>query len=361
MIIDLKLALFALIVALIIAFWLGWRLAKSQSLLDFGESSIWKALPLGVIILSPRFKVQLANQAAYRLLAAPNTLPESEHYGRLLQKIRRDSNIQHFSLPLSPEASVEVWVGALGSARLIFLRDLSEQQQRELERQLYWGKMSHELRTPLTSILSHLEVSRSQNISPDLQAHSLDIVHEQTQRLNKLIHSTLELGRLKMSQPFDKTTVDIVVIAEEAIAALILLAEAQGIDLDFVCDTAVPPVFGNPDKLKQVFLNLLDNALKYGQPGDTVTVSLAVAKDAVRCEVRDTGGGVAEAHLAQLTEQFYRARRDVPGSGLGLAIVAEIVRQHNGRLTITSRTAPPTGTAVVFTLPYLAEPMDTVV
>lgn len=114
------------------------------------------------------------------------------------------------------------------------MRDLTEQRQRDIELQLYWGKISHELRTPLTSMLSHLELSRSPNISPELQAHSLEIVHQQTQRLTKLIQSTLELGRLKTSQPFDKTKVDIILIAEEAISALILLAEAQGINLDFL-------------------------------------------------------------------------------------------------------------------------------
>jgi two-component system phosphate regulon sensor histidine kinase PhoR len=162
-------------------------------------------------------------------------------------------------------------------------------------------------------------------------------------------------GNLK---PFDKTKVDIILIAEEAISALILPAEAQEINLDFYCDSPIPPVLGNADKLKQLFINLLDNAMKYCQPGDSVSVSLAVESDAVRCEVRDTGSGVAEEHLLQLTEQFFRVRRDVPGSGLGLAIVDEIVRQHNGRLTIQSRTEPPTGTAVTFTLPYLPEPMS---
>ncbi len=358
MIFELKTALFWVIVVLIIIVWLVWREASSQPLFDFKQSSVWQTFPFGIIILSPTLAVRFANRTAYRLLKASGELTESEGYGRLLQKIKRDSALQHFPLSFSKDIIVDVWVGPVGNARLIFLRDLSEQRQHEIELQLYWGKISHELRTPLTSILSHLEVSRSANISPDLQAHSLEIVHQQTQRLTKLIHSTLELGRLKISQPFDKTKVDIILIAEEAIAALILLAEAQAINLDFFCDTPIRPILGNADKLKQVFINLLDNAMKYCQPGDSVSVSLAVDGDGVRCEVRDTGSGVAEAYLPQLTQQFFRVRRDVPGSGLGLAIVEEIVRQHNGRLTITSSTEPPTGTAVTFSLPYLPETMS---
>jgi signal transduction histidine kinase len=111
---------------------------------------------------------------------------------------------------------------------------------------------------------------------------------------------------------------------------------------------------GNPDKLKQLFINLLDNALKYCQPGDSITVSLTAVHETVQCQVADTGAGIPAEHLPRLTEQFYRGRRDVPGSGLGLAIVAEIVRQHNGRLSITSHTeGAEKGTAVVFTLPIL--------
>lgn len=355
MMIDLKLLLFGVIVALIFMFWLGWHGASSQPIFDFEQSSIWQTFPFGLIILSPALRVRFANRAASRLLAASGGLGASEHYGRLLQKIKRDSSLQQFQLTLSTDSLVDVWIGSIGNGRLIFLRDLSEQRQREMQLQLYWGKISHELRTPLTSILSHLEVSRSQNITPELQARSLEIVHQQTQRLTNLVQGTLELGRLKLSQPFDKSSVNLILIAEEAISALILLTEAQEINLDFICDTSIPAVWGNPDKLKQAFTNLLDNAMKYCQPGDSITVSLAIEGGLVRCEVRDTGGGIAEEHLAQLTEQFYRVRRDVPGSGLGLAIVDEIVRQHNGRLTITSSTKPPTGTAIIFTLPILLE------
>jgi two-component system phosphate regulon sensor histidine kinase PhoR len=358
MTVDLKLALFWVIIILIIMVWLVWRGASSQPVFDLRQSSIWQTFPFGLIVLSPTLTVRFANRAAYRLLQVSEELTESEGYGRLLQKIKHDSSLQHFPLTLAQDAVVDIWIGPIGNARLIFLRDLTEQRQRDIELQLYWGKISHELRTPLTSMLSHLELSRSPNISPELQAHSLEIVHQQTQRLTKLIQSTLELGRLKTSHPFDKAKVDIILIAEEAISTLILLAEAQSINLDFFCDTPIPPVLGHADKLKQVFINLIDNAMKYCQPGDSVSVSLAVEGDGVRCEVRDTGSGVAEEHLPQLTQQFYRVRRDVPGSGLGLAIVDEIVRQHNGRLTIQSRTNPPTGTAVTFTIPSLSEPMS---
>ena len=151
-----------------------------------------------------------------------------------------------------------------------------------------------------------------------------------------------------------KISVDIILVAEEAVAELILLAEMGSIGLNFHFDPPIPPVLGNPDKLKQLFINLLDNAIKYCQSGDSITVSLTAIADTVQCQIADTGAGIPAEHLPRLTQQFYRARRDVPGSGLGLAIVDEIVRQHNGRLQITSHTeGEERGTAVIFTLPIL--------
>lgn len=354
--ISFKLVLYFGLLLLIVLLWLGWRSAAGVMLFDGKQTAVWQTFPFGILLLSARRRVRFANQAARRLLGADRDLEASVHYGRLTQKLATQQMMQ-FPLTFPNDVTLNVWAGPIGSSTLVVLRDMSEERQRELERQLYWGKVSHELRTPLTSILSHLEVSRSPNVSPEIQTHSLDIVQQQTQRLTKLIHGTLELGRLKMSQPFDKVKVDMVLVAEEAVAALILLAEEQKIGLDFVAAPYTPPVLGNPDKLKQVFINLIDNGMKFCEAGDSVTVSIDVNDEGVRCCVQDTGSGIPAEHLPKLTEQFFRVRRDVAGSGLGLAIVDEIVRQHNGRLHITSSTEPPKrGTAVSFTLPALAEP-----
>lgn len=289
-----------------------------------------------------------------RLLQVEDALETTAVFRHLLQKLERDTAVQHFPLNLPTETTVEVWIGSFAAYRLILLRDVSQQRQREIELHLYWSSVSHELRTPLTSILSHLEISRSENVPADVQQHSLNIAWQQTKRLNTLIYSTLELGRLRALTQLDKIPVDMVLVAEEAVAELILRAEAEDIGLDFHFTPPIPLVLGNPDKLKQVLINVLDNALKYSQPGGLVTVSLEAVPEGVQCQIVDTGEGIPAQHLPRLTQQFYRARRDVPGSGLGLAIVEEIVRQHNGRLHITNRTEGDNrGTAVSFTLPPL--------
>lgn len=357
LIVDLKLALFLFLLLLFSLFWLAWIIARRRSSFDDKQYTVWQSFPLGIVLLSSSDTLRFANRNAYRLLQVEQDIATTVAYAHLLQKIKQNTVIQQFPLSPSPESTLDVWIGRFGAFNLIVLRDISEQRQREMEMHLYWSSVSHELRTPLTSILSHLEVSRSENVPEEVQKHSLEIVHQQTHRLNNLISSTLDLGRLKVVTHLPKLNVDIILVTEEAIAELILLAEAKGISLNFHFDPPIPPVLGNPDKLKQLFINLLDNAIKYCQSSDSVTVSLMTVADTVQCQIADTGAGIPAEHLPRLTQQFYRANRDVPGSGLGLAIVDEIIRQHDGNLFIESNTeGNQTGTTITFTLPMLPEP-----
>ena len=352
LVVDLKFVLFVCFVLLALAFGLGWMIARRQNGFGIRELAVWQTFPLGVVVLSSAEKVLFVNRTAARLLQVEGEFGETAVYTQLLEKIEKNAAVQQFPLVISSEISLDVWSGSFATHRFLFLRDMSAQRRREMALHLYWSNVSHELRTPLTSILSHLELSRSENVPSDVQQHSLGIVYQQTQRLNNLVYSTLELGRLQATTQLDKIQVDMVLIAEEAIAELILLAEGKDIGLDFHFTPPIPAILGNPDKLKQIFVNVLDNALKYCQAEDTILVSLTATAGDVQCTIKDSGTGIPNEHLSRLTQQFYRVRRDVPGSGLGLAIVAEIVRQHNGRLEITSQTeGDDRGTAVTFTIP----------
>lgn len=356
LVVDFKLAFFLFLLLLGGLLWATWAISRRRVLFDDQQYAVWYSFPLGMILLSSTDHLQFANRNAYRLLQVERDMVTTAVYAHLLQKIKQNQAIQQFSLSPSPELTLDVWVGCFRTHSLVMLRDVSEQRQREMEMYLYWSSVSHELRTPLTSILSHLEIFRLENVPENVQKHSLEIIHQQTHRLNHLINSTLDLGRLKAVANLPKLKVDIILVAEEVIAALILLAEAEGIGLNFCVNSPVPPVLGNPDKLKQLFTNLLDNAIKYCRSGDTVTVSLTAVTHTVQCQIADTGPGILAEHLPRLTQQFYRARRDVPGSGLGLAIVDEIVRQHDGNLFIESTAeGSQTGTTVTFTLPILSE------
>ena len=357
LVVELKLAIFLLLLLLFGFFWLVWSVAQYRALFDDKQRIIWHSFPLGIVLLSSSGRLQFSNKKADHLLQAKEALETTAVYSQLLHKIEQETAVSHFPFSPSPASTLDVWVGPFGAFQLILLRDITEQRQREMEMHLYWNSVSHELRTPLTSILSHLEISLSEDVSTELQRHSLEIVHQQTHRLSNLVRSTLDLGRLKAVVQMPKQKIDIILVAEEAIAELILLAEAKGIELNFHYSPPMPSVLGNPDKLKQLFINLLDNAIKYCQAGDCVTVSLTAVNHTIQCQIIDTGAGIPAEHHLHLTQQFYRVRRDEPGSGLGLAIVDEIVQQHNGRLHITSHTeGKERGTAVTFTLPILLTP-----
>jgi two-component system, OmpR family, phosphate regulon sensor histidine kinase PhoR len=348
---DFKVVLFVVLLLVFGAAWLGWVAARRRPLFDEKQAAIWHTFPAGVLLLSPSGQVQFANKSACSLLRTEGDIEATAAFEMLRQKIESSTAVQRFPLNVSGESTLDVWSGPWGPSRLVLLQDVGEQKRRELELSHYWGSVSHELRTPLTSILSHVEVARSPNVPPEVQRHSLEIMNQQAVRLTGLVRNAVELGRLKSGGQSVAGKVDLILVAEEAVGELILLAEAQQIAFNFQCDTASAYVCGDPDRLKQLLINLLDNTLKYGRPGDSVTVSLSSDGPEVRCRVADTGPGIPAEHLPRVTEQFYRGRRDVAGSGLGLAIVAEIVRQHHGRLQIESNSeGEQTGTAVTFSL-----------
>jgi signal transduction histidine kinase len=145
--------------------------------------------------------------------------------------------------------------------------------------------------------------------------------------------------------------IDPLLVAEEAVAAVILAAEERRVDVELQAASPQPRVLADPDRIKQVFLNLLDNAVKYARAGDRVVVRLEPAGQRVVCAVRDSGPGIPPEHLAHVRERLYRGRRDVEGSGLGLALADEILRLHHTELRLESRTdGPERGTVARFEL-----------
>jgi two-component system phosphate regulon sensor histidine kinase PhoR len=167
----------------------------------------------------------------------------------------------------------------------------------------------------------------------------------------------LELGRLETATEIERRAVNLLALVEQAVACTAPQAEERKITISLQADAPLSPVVGDADRLMQVFLNLLDNAVKYSRPGDRTFVSLRQVEQGVECSVRDSGPGIPAEHLPHVTRRFYRAApQAVEGSGLGLALVEEILRRHDSRLEIESRTeGEDTGTCVRFVLPVLPE------
>lgn len=313
--------------------------------------------PLGFLRLFPDGRYAEANPAARQLLGLPEAsgrLPDAGWRPLLEEDVRAAwaDGIGRTRLVALGEGEAMRWWMIPGKEEMwLFVTDAGE-SHRGLQalRRLLSG-LAHELRTPLATMLTHLEVIKLPSIAPEIRTQSLQILEEETRRMLRMAHNVLDLGRLA-SEPLALRPLDLTSVVQAAIAEKLPEAQARGQALSVEIEAGLPMVLGDADRLKQVFLNLLDNAIRYSRAGDRITVTLRRAPGGIRCVVADTGPGIPEAHLPHVVEPFYRGDAgESGGSGLGLTIVAEILRQHQARLEIESRTEGETGTWVRFTLP----------
>jgi two-component system phosphate regulon sensor histidine kinase PhoR len=239
---------------------------------------------------------------------------------------------------------------------VIVLHDITELRRLEQVRTEFVANVSHELRTPLTAIHGYVETLLGGALDePDNARKFLEIVHRQTERLGRLINdltdlSNIELG--KVSLRLVPTTLDEVV--DSVLAVIEPRARRGGVTLGAKMPRGLPPVRADHDRLAQILINLVDNAVKYTPDGGTVTVRASeTARGTVEVSVEDTGVGIPSSDLPRITERFYRVdkarSRELGGTGLGLAIVKHLVLAHGGELHIESEVGR--GTTVRFTLP----------
>ena len=231
--------------------------------------------------------------------------------------------------------------GSESTGVLLTLHDLTRLRQVETTRREFVSNVSHELRTPLSSVKALAEAL--ENGALDDPATARDFVrriHGEADRMSALVEELLELSRLESGRTtLAMETVDVAALAGGEIEAFQLRAEAAGVALQARLPDAPALVRGERDKLRQVLVNLLDNALKFTPSGGAVTVLVRAAAGGVEVAVRDTGAGIPAEHLPHVFERFYkadRARRD-GGTGLGLAIVRHIVEAHGGTARVESR------------------------
>jgi two-component system phosphate regulon sensor histidine kinase PhoR len=249
---------------------------------------------------------------------------------------------------------------------LLHFRDLSEARRIDRMRTDFIANASHELRTPLASLTGFIE-TLSGPARDDAAARDrfLVIMHEQTDRMSRLIDDLLSLSRLETA--FGRTDfepVDVAEVLRHVCGALAPTASEVGVDINHDFSAVDRPdcrVWGSRDELIQVFTNLMENAIRYGAIGgriDVVGERVPVSGvDSIRVTVRDYGPGIAEEHIPRLTERFYRvdveSSRAKKGTGLGLAIVKHILTRHSGRLSVTSRVGE--GASFIVTIPAWVE------
>jgi len=345
---------------------------------------ILRSMSEGVVVTDAHGLVMLINRAAREMLELS---PDMDYRGRSLVEICRDPAVQQLvagpaehqepwpeSIELSiqragPMRRLRVTAGAVSAssrgraAWVLVLYDITQLRAYEGLRSDFIANLTHEIRTPLSALCGYTETLLAGVDDPDTQQRFLRIIERQSHRLARLVDDLISLSDLERGlTPLRPQELDVRRLFDEAVELMGEQAERQGVTLEIQCPDALPALIGDHDRLYQVLINLLDNAIKYTPRGGRVTISARKrealegnGKPVMEIAVSDTGEGIPAQHIPRLTERFYRVdrarSRELGGTGLGLAIVKHIVQLHQGDLQIESRVREGTTVRVKLPLP----------
>ena len=339
--------------------------------------AILRGMVEGVVVTDLDGRVVLLNARARELLGVP---ADRDPAGRPLVELARDPGLAEIPRELATGSGTLSRDLALASgsgpvlqvngARLIgedgtpfgfvlVLHDVSELRRLETVRRDFVANVSHELRTPLTAIKGYAETLLGPaGETRETVLRFVQVIDRHSERLGRLIDDLLTLSDLEFGRtPTRRRPIPIGPAIDDVVQILGDRAHQRGVVLDTAVAADTPLVHADGDQLRQVLINLVDNAVKYTPDGGRVTIRSAAADLAgapgVALTITDTGVGIPSQDLPRLTERFFRVdkarSRELGGTGLGLAIVKHIVQAHGGRLTIASTLGE--GTTVTVVLP----------
>ena len=250
-------------------------------------------------------------------------------------------------------------IGDLCDAVSDMAKDLQTTEQMKHD---FISRVSHELRTPLTAIkgwAETMQLSERGTLDRRTFDRGMGVIIKESSRLTGIVEELLDFGRIQSGRMvLINEKIDIIAEFDETVYMLKDRAAEEGIHLLYDEDDTVyyPPVYGDRNRLRQVFLNVLDNALKYTPKGGVVAAQVIYTKDdpeVIKIVVTDSGCGISAEDLPRVKEKFYKANQKVGGSGIGLAVADEIMNLHHGSLNIES--GEGVGTTVTLTLPVYKE------
>lgn len=329
---------------------------------QLGESHERHATVLGgmieaVIAVDARQRIVLANKAAGRLF---DFRPASAEGRPLLEVVRSHALDQAVSAALSTRLPQRLEMGGSGSDRLtadihvsplagdpcpgvvLVMHNTTELRRLESLRRDFVANVSHELKTPLSSIKACAETLRNGALSdPEATQRFLARIEEQSDRLHHLIIDMLSLARIESGQQsFEIAPVDVAEVVEACVEGYRQGAESKNIQL--CIEPGLPPcrVQAEPEGLREILDNLIDNAIKYTPAGGTVTLRWQIDGGWARIDVADTGIGISEEDCRRVFERFYRVdkarSRELGGTGLGLSIVKHLAQSFGGKVGVES-------------------------
>lgn len=275
---------------------------------------------------------------------------------RKITRAARDYSEGNFDTQINIQTNDEI--GYLAASLNYMATELStlEDDQRK-----FIANVSHDFRSPLTSIKGYVEAIMDGTIPHEMQDKYLNIILLETERLNKLTQSMLELnkygarGTMLDISSFDiNNTIKLVVQSFEGIC------QEKKISFELILTGHTSFVYADISKIQQVLYNLIDNAIKFSHPDSTITIETTEKNEKVFISVKDTGIGIPKDSIKKIWERFYKTDlsrgKDKRGTGLGLAIVREIISVHNENINVISTEG--VGTEFIFTLPLNQDNRD---
>ncbi|MBA4391288.1 MAG: hypothetical protein C0399_10170 [Syntrophus sp. (in: bacteria)] len=323
-------------------------------------NSIISSLQEGILVLDKEERVLISNKSLQSI--ANTSLDEGRFYWEILREpklnelIKRVRNTRRNS---ADEIELNNQVFLCSATFLsykeeitIVFNDITEIKKLEKMKTDFVLNVSHELRTPLTSIKGFIETIETGTLS-DENRHYMEIIKRNTNRLANIVNDLLSLSELEgKGSKLQIETVDLKELIESVVKIFEQQLKEKGFYINLSVDPYLPAVQGDPFKLEQVFINLIDNAMKYTEKGG-IKIAITYEDKKIVITVQDTGAGIPPEHLSRIFERFYvvdKSRsKKFGGTGLGLSIVKHIILLHNG--TVTAESMPGQGTAFIVTFP----------
>jgi two-component system sensor histidine kinase SenX3 len=306
-----------------------------------------EALPVGVVVADERGAIVLRNTAARHFLGVRHAdvlVDEAVgvHLRSALAGEQRRQTLELFGPPRRTVVvtAVPVDAGAGITAALATIEDVTERSRLDAMRTDFVANISHELKTPVGAMALLAEALIDEH-DPDVVTRLAEKIVGEAHRMGRTIDDLLELSRIEMGEPTRRELVNVGVVVAEAVERLRQLAEHRGSTINVSEPSRRLTAVGDRRQLVSALANLVENGVKYSDPGATVEVSAHAAGTWVDFVVRDRGIGIPGRDLDRVFERFYRVdrgrSRETGGTGLGLAIVRHVATNHGGTVSVTSQ------------------------
>jgi PAS domain S-box-containing protein len=320
--------------------------------------AVLEASPEALVATDAQERVTMANPAAVRMLGVGQSsfgrrlselevpkdvlacLHEAFTTGAAVREIEVEGEKTYWAYAARMNAHENERRDMAGSGAILAVRDITEHRSLERAKTAFVSGVSHELRTPLTTIQSALDlIERARERLDPLEHRALELADQELKRLRGMVEELLILSQMDSRQySLEVAPTDLDEVIRSALESIEAKAKRFGTEIHYNGDA--PRCICDAQKIYQVLLNLLDNAIKYSDPGARVDISVLEDADYVCVRVSDTGFGIPEEDLPYLFDRFYRVSKDrsraTGGSGLGLAISKQIVELHGGSLSVKS-------------------------